>query len=199
MTTHTTTPALVEVEDFYQYQALAFRTVPEDQTDEQHIIHGIMGMCGEAGEIFEIHGADPSLYIGELGDTMWYAALCATGLRASFRQVMDKAASPGCVDTGLEEKRDALLIIYGARLMEIAKKHAYNKRLMDLDEVYSFLVGYCRGILNYCQAYSTDPLYVGRVNITKLKTRYPEGFYTDEASLNRDYVAETAATGHEIK
>lgn len=66
-----------------EYQQAALRTAPQNQTSQEDLIHGILGIITELGEY-----ADPTkknLYYGkpidkinkkeEIGDLMWYVAI----------------------------------------------------------------------------------------------------------------------------
>lgn len=71
-----------------EYQNLAARTINQNQTDEQGIVNGVMGLCGESGEccdlvkkhMFQGHELNRAKLIEELGDVAWYIARTATAL-----------------------------------------------------------------------------------------------------------------------
>lgn len=92
-----------------EYQNLAMRT--NDGGSESRLknaIHtsnviniadllvGAIGLCGEAGEVceqvkkgvFHAHGLNPEQITKELGDVMWYVAMCCDALRISLDDVM---------------------------------------------------------------------------------------------------------------
>ena len=62
----------------------------------QGIIHGVMGMNGEAGEAIDIvkkcmyqgHGLDSHHLALELGDVAWYVAACADALGYDFETIL---------------------------------------------------------------------------------------------------------------
>lgn len=77
---------------FDQYQALAERTAgtPEPQARKAMVGLGIAGEAGEVAdlvkkELYHGHAPDPAKIADELGDVLWYVAICSSvyGLRLS--------------------------------------------------------------------------------------------------------------------
>jgi NTP pyrophosphatase (non-canonical NTP hydrolase) len=70
------------------YQRLTRRTVPESMTKSDILMMGVMGCCGEAGELMEVlkkhlyqeRPLDTDRLSNELGDILWYVARVADGL-----------------------------------------------------------------------------------------------------------------------
>ena len=60
------------------------------------LLNGVLGLCGEAGEVTDIvkksvfhkHPVDIDTLIKELGDVMWYVAMCCHALNISLDDVM---------------------------------------------------------------------------------------------------------------
>lgn len=60
------------------------------------LINGVMGLCGESGEVADIvkktvfhkHPIDIDELKKELGDVMWYVAMCCNALSISLDDVM---------------------------------------------------------------------------------------------------------------
>lgn len=60
------------------------------------LLNGIMGLCGESGEaadivkkaVFHNHPLDTEELKKELGDVMWYVAMCCNALNISLDDVM---------------------------------------------------------------------------------------------------------------
>lgn len=80
-----------------EYQKLALRTNPVlENKSLQGIIHGVMGMNGEAGEAIDIvkkcmyqgHELDSHHLALELGDVAWYVAACADALGYDFETIL---------------------------------------------------------------------------------------------------------------
>lgn len=77
-----------------EYQQAAQRTASTKNTDEK-ILNGILGMCGEIGEVADIlkkylfqgHEFDREHAIKEAGDTVWYVAELAAGLGMTLEDV----------------------------------------------------------------------------------------------------------------
>lgn len=69
---------------------------PWSETMTADLINGVMGLCGESGEfadivkklIFHKHPIDINSLKKELGDVMWYVAMCCNALNISLDDVM---------------------------------------------------------------------------------------------------------------
>lgn len=78
-----------------EYQRLAQRTASTGAPSSK-IENGILGLCGETGEIADVykkylyqgHELDREHMAEELGDVCWYAAELATGLGVTLEDVM---------------------------------------------------------------------------------------------------------------
>lgn len=80
-----------------EYQQLAQRTA-STKGHSSKIENGILGLCGETGEIADVykkylyqgHEFDREHMAEELGDVCWYVAELATGLGATLEEVMGR-------------------------------------------------------------------------------------------------------------
>lgn len=80
-----------------EYQKLALRTANSEKSEDL-ILNGILGLCGESGEVadhikkatFQGHELDEDQLVNELGDVCWYIAIMATGLNVDLETVMKK-------------------------------------------------------------------------------------------------------------
>ena len=81
------------------YQRAALRTARTDElAKEEILLNGVMGLCGEAGEVIDLlkkarfqgHELDREKMILECGDLMWYAAVTSHALDAHLSEVMQK-------------------------------------------------------------------------------------------------------------
>lgn len=86
-----------------EYQRLAMRTDPDDaynaedpeQKNALRLMNGLMGLNGEAGEAIDIakkamfqgHELDIDKLIEELGDNLWYIALCCKAIDIDLETV----------------------------------------------------------------------------------------------------------------
>ena len=78
-----------------EYQELASRTAGSHFSHDQALCNWAMGLCGEAGEYTELikkelfHGKTVSVddKIKELGDVLWYLAMCAHENHLSLDQI----------------------------------------------------------------------------------------------------------------
>ncbi|MBR6740763.1 MAG: nucleoside triphosphate pyrophosphohydrolase family protein [Clostridia bacterium] len=71
-----------------EYQKLAMTTLNNDLDERDVLINGVMGLCGEAGEVIDHvkkhlsqgHELDKAHLAMELGDIAWYLAETATAI-----------------------------------------------------------------------------------------------------------------------
>ena len=81
-----------------EYQKLAMTTLNPELEKKDVLINGVMGLCGESGEVIDIvkkhlaqgHELDKEKIIKELGDVAWYMAEIATVLDVELEDVFVK-------------------------------------------------------------------------------------------------------------
>jgi NTP pyrophosphatase (non-canonical NTP hydrolase) len=79
-----------------EYQSLAMTTLNRELDKKDVLINGVMGLCGESGEVIDIvkkhlahgHELDREHILEELGDVAWYLAEVAYALDASLDDVL---------------------------------------------------------------------------------------------------------------
>ena len=79
-----------------EYQKLAMTTLNPKLDKKDVLINGVMGLCGESGEVIDIvkkylaqgHELDKEKIIKELGDVAWYMAEIATVLDVELEDVL---------------------------------------------------------------------------------------------------------------
>lgn len=79
-----------------EYQALAARTSNKELTKDEHLLNGVLGLNGEAGELadlvkkhrFQGHKQDIEHIAKELGDICWYIAETATAIGYDLETIM---------------------------------------------------------------------------------------------------------------
>ena len=79
-----------------EYQKLAMTTLNPELDKKDVLINGVMGLCGESGEVIDIvkkhlaqgHELDKEKIIKELGDVAWYMAEIATVLDVDLEDVL---------------------------------------------------------------------------------------------------------------
>ena len=81
-----------------EYQKLAMTTLNPDLDRKAVLINGVMGLCGESGEVIDLvkkqlaqgHALDREKMISELGDVAWYLAETAYALDVSLEEVLQR-------------------------------------------------------------------------------------------------------------
>lgn len=79
-----------------EYQKLAMTTLNPQLSKKDVLINGVMGLCGESGEVIDIvkkhlaqgHELDREKLIKELGDVAWYLAETAYALDVDLETVL---------------------------------------------------------------------------------------------------------------
>ena len=78
-----------------EYQKLAMTTLNKSLSKKDVLINGVMGLCGESGEVIDIvkkhlaqgHELDKEKLAKELGDIAWYLAEAATALDLNLEDI----------------------------------------------------------------------------------------------------------------
>lgn len=81
-----------------EYQKLAMTTLNTKLDKKDILINGVMGLCGESGEVIDIvkkhlaqgHQLDKEKIVDELGDVAWYLAETAYCLDVDLETVLIK-------------------------------------------------------------------------------------------------------------
>lgn len=81
-----------------EYQKLAIRTINPRLSKVEILSNGVMGLCGESGEVIDVvkkhlfqdHPLDMDKIIKELGDVAWYIAETAHALDVDLETVLVK-------------------------------------------------------------------------------------------------------------
>lgn len=79
-----------------EYQQLAMTTLNKDLSKDDVLINGVMGLCGESGEVIDVvkkhlhqgHPLDKEKIIKELGDVAWYIAEISYALDVKLEDVL---------------------------------------------------------------------------------------------------------------
>ena len=79
-----------------EYQKLAMTTLNPALSERDVLINGVMGLCGESGEVIDIvkkhlaqgHELNREKIIDELGDVAWYIAEIATVLGVQLEDIL---------------------------------------------------------------------------------------------------------------
>lgn len=79
-----------------RYQVDAARTIPKDRNPRERILHGVFGLCSEAGEVaglfqkqYQGHETDPEHLKKELGDCLWMIAEICTANDWWLEEIME--------------------------------------------------------------------------------------------------------------
>ena len=181
-----------------EYQEAALRTLSPEwnmPTNGIFITHAIMGLVTESGELLE--GIwDPQGYMDktniqeELGDLLWYVALLANILDIHFEAILNSSFEESQI-AGFEMSQmlSIRLTIISADMLDQMKKILFYKKPLDGDWLVDGLRKILTIIYQFCDVFEIQLEEVGRINITKLKKRYPEKF-TEEKAAQRDLAAE---------
>lgn len=182
-----------------EYQAAAVRTLP-DYGFEKNVLHCIMGMAGESGEVTELvqlsAPAKALKRVLEAGDCFWYAACLSEVLGIPFSWVDGEAQvvferGDSEFPTSRTEER---IHVWSSRMVDRCKKTIFYGKELDQKALTHELVFYVAALLSYCQKIAVMRHDVWTANIKKLKVRFPEKF--DAAlAINKNSDAEQVAAG----
>ena len=79
-----------------EYQQLALRTLNPELDNKDVLINGVMGLCGESGEVIDLvkkhlaqgHELDREQLAKELGDVAWYLAETAYAIGYPLEDIL---------------------------------------------------------------------------------------------------------------
>ena len=79
-----------------EYQDLAMRSLNPELGEKDVLINGVMGLCGESGEVIDIvkkhlaqgHELDRAAIAKELGDVAWYLAETAYAIGYPLEDIL---------------------------------------------------------------------------------------------------------------
>lgn len=80
-----------------EYQQLANRTINKELSKKDTLANGVMGLCGESGEVIDLvkkylfhgHELKKDLLIEELGDVAWYLAEIAYAIDVDLESIFE--------------------------------------------------------------------------------------------------------------
>lgn len=152
---------------FREYMQRAARTLPEDLDSRDLLADAALGLCGEAEEIHAASSREAR--DDEIGDGWWYVAAICHALDIE-PDTMPPHASPSEAAMGLFRA--------ACRIAERAKKIRYHREAIDRhrDAILEQLGCYA-SILSEQTPSSESAIW--SANITKLESRYPDGFEPD--------------------
>lgn len=152
------------------------------EDDSQRLMHGILGMSGEAGEIAscnsEADNFEDSLQ-KEIGDWMWYFATAAKAL--------DKSIA-GIFASGFTIHSDQVvhITISSGIMIESLKKWLYYGKPMDMLEIEKAMANACAWIWEMADYNEINLREILEGNIAKLQKRFPTKFTAADAIARVD-------------
>jgi hypothetical protein len=170
------------------YLPLAEKTLSvQFNTDEkeQRVLHGIIGICTEAGELLKaLHfeeGRDKINIKEELGDVTWYIAILLREYPTS-QEFFDDTKSVTALPT---EIRLYSLIDNSLEMLDVMKKKLYYNKEIDIPVVIGHLSHIMIAVNGLAANYGFSVENILETNINKLKARYGDKFSSEKA-INRD-------------
>jgi hypothetical protein len=134
----------------------------------ERLLHAIVGLASEVGEVAEVlNGAKVEL-VDELGDCLWYIAL-------GFDAVGEFMGDHVMINRDRVTAWDsyATLALASSRLCDQIKKATYRRdRPLERDRVVRYLSEALSCVSHLATLASTDIWSVGQRNLAKLEARY---------------------------
>lgn len=157
------------------------------------MMHGIVGICTEVGEIVEAYENIDVDYINvaeEIGDAFWYTAVLFDELGISSKDFKDATIKANM------KTLPKSLVSQSADILDKTKKTMFYGKVYDKEvlkkQITSFyiLLTWCvNGLEEYLDVTKEK---VWEINLNKLKIRYPEKFNLNDAEV-RDLKTERIA------
>lgn len=191
------------INSFAEYQHEAGETMKPETDLRMAVLHCTMGMVGEAGEFAELSEDEVSSKKGEVGDCMWYAANLATAMGWDLEDIVKEAQANKISHVSIREvyESDAGVsaMLWAARLNDHVKKVVFYNRTMDDSLIHNALVSYVAWCLLMSVEVQEASLDLLDKNIKKLRARFGGGVFDAHKAIQRDYKAESEASGLEIQ
>jgi len=169
-----------------EYQRLALRTAPPSKErtliyQEDRLIHGAIGLCGEVGEIYQNENCVKNM-LEEIGDCLWYISLILDGAGYQLDDIFYNVE----VGDVLEE-----LVVNTSIIADQIKRLIYYKA--DFTNKFEWAMERTLQCLHLLAKQHDSTLHTCmEVNINKLKIRYPNNFDESHA-INRNTEREAKA------
>jgi NTP pyrophosphatase (non-canonical NTP hydrolase) len=204
--------------NIHEYHRLALRTVSAMKSPIDDLVHGSLGMAGEAGEIVDVvkklfaydKPLDKDGLLLEIGDCFWYCNLNFSRLFSPESLESGDALNDLLVHLterveGFDGKVDTPdFILISARLHGVSSQAlntachiAVGKSPEQcgqlLTELLDYTVSTVEALLVLTKALGSTLDQVFDMNIRKLEKRYPDLRFNADHAINRDTDAEEAA------
>ena len=181
-------------------------TIPKGRAGTLDIVHGILGIAGEASELMRLleNGyltnstpSEKSEILKELGDIWWYVAPLLRGLEhvgrpADFEGLRNGAAAKAMdlylVPKGINGRpgKPKGLSLAVDQITEPLKKWIFYGKQIDLNKLIAAVENLLCATIVIAHHINVSSEEIMESNIRKLKARYPERFDEDAATAKAD-------------
>lgn len=165
----------------YIEKALRTESVDLFKVDNPRVLHAVIGLNTEFGELL-LADSDTNL-VEEAGDILWYVAIFANEIEASFDEL--ELLAPVLEDP-LDLKQPFETILKALDLVKRGLFYGVKTDEVELARCFGLALKTVRAILSDEGFTLTQAMMA---NIAKLSRRYPDKF-SSEAAVNRDLSAE---------
>ena len=183
----------------YQEEALKFASDVSIATPENLLLQGVMGLCGETGEVCEavLNTDDVNKrehVLKELGDVLWYISTTASALGVSLSDVILRSYNTKYIDYHFSESLYLMGIAvsiqsYAGKAIDVVKKLTFHGHELN-PENRNIIVNAISSVFAFfnslCVWYGFTLEEVMEENISKLSKRYPNGHFESERSIHRE-------------
>lgn len=202
--------------DFSEYSKQAIKTASCDKgvildrlshDSTFSAMHAALGMCSEAGEVYEwLDG--PALQpdyelVAELGDCLWYANLLMSAYSIDGYYAIRQAAMQADCSCDWDSTFDSvrlggeMMAVGAGKVCDLVKASIFYGRVIDYVSVLHAVEEYLSGIMLCCRALRVTLEEVMDKNIAKLRARYGDVFSAEKANV-RDLHKEQVAYSEKL-
>lgn len=198
----------IDVPNLSVYQEMAVATMNPAFDSKGRLGNSALGLCDEAFEVADhlfdeeynligtrMHDSEFKLnLLDELGDVMWYAAVCADSMGEQLSRIwtgrfdLADCSLNHSVCDGLLRKSWFQMCANAAFIGGRLKKHIYQEHPMDDQmrrEICNALQHVVERVRIMCGVSLSTLQECCTMNITKLRKRYPTGKFSADDSINR--------------
>jgi NTP pyrophosphatase (non-canonical NTP hydrolase) len=176
----------------YISKALETESVVEQIETNTRLLHAVMGICTEVGEL--VCPKDRINVIEELGDICWYIAVLSDVRQIDYIEKISFEVKVPNLETSYEHMVN-LLCFYPSELLDALKKNMFYGKPIDFRVFDSITDRFIKTLSNIIRFQNKSFEAILNANIEKLNSkngRYKTGKFSKEEAINRDDKVERA-------
>lgn len=143
------------------------------------LLHAVLGIAGESGEIAELNSASPKhKLVEEVGDLLWYVAIFSDEYGIDFEYMIEAASNSSIRDCGFKYLANEVTQL-SLKMAETLKKSIFYGK--DKDDIKFNIQDILSCLQTILYMFNSDFQEAQESVIHKLEKRFPDKFNPDFA------------------